>query len=89
MKTHEERSALTIFMKAALQQGGIKQPLQRLETLLFPWIRPTRPSLEVVGHGTMQQANGVGIQVELKPWSWIGHEGILVEPRLDATDKLD
>ena len=89
MKTHEERSALTIFMKAALQQGGIKQPLQRLEILLLPWIRPTRPSLEVVGHGTMQQANGVGIQVKLKPWSLIGHQRILAEPRLDATAKLN
>ena len=89
MKTHEERSALTIFMKAALQQGGIKQPLQRLKILLLPWIRPTRPSLEVVSHGTMQQANGVGIQVKLKPWSLIGHESILAEPRLDATAKVN
>ena len=89
MKTHEERSALTIFMKAALQQGGIKQPLQRLKILLLPWIRTTRPSLEVVGHGTMQQANGVGIQVKLKPWSLIGHKRILAEPRLDATAKLN
>ena len=89
MKTHEERSALTIFMKAALQQGCIKQPLQRLEILLLPWIRTTRPSLEVVGHGTMQQANGVGIQVKLKPWSLIGHQRILAEPRLDATAKLN
>ena len=68
MKTHEVLLKLTIFMKAALQKGGIKQPLQSLELLLFSWIRPTRPSLEVVGHGTLQQANGVGIEVELKPW---------------------
>ena len=89
MKTHEERSALTIFMKAALQQGCIKQPLQRLEILLLPWIRPTRPSLEVVSHRAMEKTNSVGIQVELKPWRLIGHEGILAEPRLDATDKLN
>ena len=73
MKTHEERSALTIFMKAALQQGCIKQPLQRLEILLLPWIRPTRPSLEVASHRAMEKTNGVGIQVELKPWSLIGY----------------
>ena len=89
MKTHEERSALTIFMKAALQQGCIKQPLQRLEILLLPWIRPTRPSLEVVSHRAMEKTNGVGIQVELKPWRLISHEGILAEPRLDARDKLN
>ena len=68
MKTHEVRLELTIFMKAALQKCGVKQPLQALEILLLPWIRPTRPSFEVKGHGTMQQANGVGIEVELKPW---------------------
>ena len=66
MKRLEARSTLTIFMQGAFQQGGIKQPLQRLEILLLTWIRPTRPSLEVVGHGTMQQTNGVGIEVELK-----------------------
>ena len=76
-------------MKAALQQGGIKQPLQRLEILLLPWIRPTRPSLEVVSHRAMEKTNGVGIQVELKPWRLIGHEVILAEPRLDATAKLN
>ena len=89
MKRLEARSTLTIFMQGAFQQGGIKQPLQRLEILLLPWIRTTRPSLEVVGHGTMQQANGVGIQVKLKPWSLIGHERILAEPRLDATVELN
>jgi len=89
MKRLEARSTLTIFMQGAFQQGGIKQPLQRLEILLLPWIRTTRPSLEVVRHRAMEKSNGVGIQVELKPWRLIGHEGILAEPRLDATAKLN
>ena len=72
-------------MQAAFQQGGVQQPLQGLEILLFPRIRPTRPSLQVVSHGTVQKTNGAGIQVELKPWSWISHHRILTQPRLDTT----
>ena len=74
-------------MQAALQQSGVKQPLQGLEILLFPRIRTTRPSLQVVSHGTVQQTNGAGIQVELKPWSWISHSPILTQPHLDAASK--
>ena len=85
MKRREACSALTIFMQGALQQGGIKQALQRLEILLLLWIRPTRPSLEVVSHRAMKQANGISIQVELKPWRLIGHKSILTEPGLDTT----
>ena len=85
MKGREARSTLTILMQGALQQGGIKQPLQRLEILLLLWIRSTRPSLEVVGHRAMEQTNGVSIQVELKPWCLIGHTRILAEPGLDTT----
>ena len=84
MKGREARSTLTILMQGALQQGGIKQPLQRLEILLLPWIRPTRPSLEVVSHRAMEQANGISIQVELKPWRLIGNKSILTEPGLDT-----
>ena len=76
-------------MQSALQQGGIKQPLQRLEILLLPWIRPTRPPLEVVSHRAMEQTNGISIQVELKPWRLIGHRRILTEQRLDAKAKPD
>ena len=85
MKRLEARSTLTIFMQGAFQQGGIKQPLQRLEILLLPWIRPTRPPLEVVSHRAMEQTNGISIQVELKPWCLIGHRRILTEPGLDTT----
>ena len=74
-------------MQGAFQQGGIKQPLQRLEILLLPWVRTTRPTFEVVSHGTVQQTNGVGIQVELKPWHLVGHTSILIEPGLDETVK--
>ena len=71
MKRHEDLSALAILMQAAFQQSGVQQPLQGLEILLLPRIGTTRPSLQVVSHGTVQQTNGVGIQIELKPWSWI------------------
>ena len=87
MKRREACLALTIFMQSAFQQGGIKQPLQRLEILLLLWIRSTRPSLEVVGHRAMEQTNGISIQVELKPWRLIGHTSILTEPGLDETVK--
>ena len=76
-------------MQAAFQQSGVQQPLQGLEILLFPRIGTTRPSLQVVSHGTVQQTNGVGIQVELKPWSWISHGGSLTQTHLDAAPESE
>jgi hypothetical protein len=37
----------------------------------------------------VQQTNGVGIQIELKPWSWISHGGILTQPHLDAAPESE
>jgi hypothetical protein len=89
VKRHEDLSALAILMQAAFQQSGVQQTLQGLEILLLPRIGTTRPSLQVVSHGTVQQTNGVGIQIELKPWSWISHGGILTQPHLDAAPESE
>ena len=80
--------SLTVLLKRTLQQGGIKQRLQPVEILLLLGIRPTRPLLEMKANRTMQQPNGINVQLELEGRARICHEPIFMAAALDANNQM-
>tara|TARA_E500000178_G_C16517831_1_gene528744 strand:- start:72 stop:374 length:303 start_codon:yes stop_codon:yes gene_type:complete len=77
-------SPLTVLIEGAFEQGGIEQGLKPVQILLFAGIRPTGPFFKIKTHRSVQQTDGVGIQLELEGGAEFSHTSILHGPTVDA-----
>ena len=83
MKTDEQRSALAILMQRTFQKSCIEQGAQLLKILLFAWVRPTGPFLQIKTQGAMHKPDGLCIQIKLERWRRVGHPLILAAIPVD------
>ena len=60
-----------------------------MEILLLLGIRPARPLFKMKANRTMEQPNGIHIQLELKGGAEICHEPIFMAGALDANSRND
>ena len=78
-------STFTVLLKRTLHQSSKQKRLQALQILLLTRVRPTGPLLQIEVHRTVQQADGIHIQIELKRGGRIGHPPIATRRPLAQT----
>ena len=73
---------LTILLERKLQESSSQKRFHLLERLLFLGIRASGPFLQIERNRSMQETDGITVEIELKAGALIAHPAIFT-PRSD------